>query len=226
MSQSAVTVLLIRHARSVANAEGILAGRLPGIELDEDGIEQSNLLASKLKNLPIEFVVHSDLERTKKTVAPLISERNLKNVEDVAFTECDYGDWSGRKLSELALEPLWKDIQTRPSSVRFPRGESMVEMQERAVGGLEHWTQKADSLFAICSHGDVIKSMVAYCIGLPLDCFQSLHVAPASLTVVRRSHDGWALLTLNQSVGDDVVKGLALAAMPTIGGGDVDAGTV
>ena len=189
-------------------------------------MEQSKLLASKLGALPLEFVVHSDLERTAATIAPLISEGNLKNFEEVAFTECDYGDWAGRKLSELSLEPMWKDIQTRPSSVRFPRGESMREMQERAVAALERWTQTAQSLFAICSHGDVIKSMVAYCIGLPLDSFQALHVSPASVTVVRKSGEGWSLLTLNQSVGDDVVKGLALGAMPTVGGGDVDAGTV
>lgn len=226
MSNSEVTVLLIRHARSVANAEGILAGRLPGVDLDEIGREQSQMLAAKLKELPLEFIVHSDLVRTRQTITPLLTAGDVNSSEDIAFTECDYGDWSGRKLSELSLESMWKEVQTTPSRVRFPGGESMIEMQSRAVAGLERWANEASSLFAICSHGDVIKSMVAHCIGLPLDSFQSLHVSPASVTVVRRSEQGWALLTLNQSVGDDVIKGLALASQPTVGGGDVDAGTV
>lgn len=221
--ESSVTVLLIRHARSVANAEGVLAGRLPGIELDETGHLQAEQLADALAPLPLEFVVHSDLVRTQQTVAPLLRRTGIQAFQDSALTECDYGSWSGRKLSELSQEELWQDIQVRPSTVRFPEGEAMLDMQHRAVRAVSHWADEAASLFAICSHGDVIKAIVADCIGLCLDSFQSLHVSPASLTVVRRTSGAWSLLTLNQSLGENFIGGLALAAKPTLGGGDIHA---
>lgn len=223
MTVAMKTVLLLRHARSTANAAGVLAGRMPGVLLDDVGIAQAGQLADCLKDLPIEFIVHSDLERTKQTVSPLASASGITLREDQRFTECDYGDWSGKELKELSTEPLWKSIQSTPSSVTFPGGEAMVDMQSRAVTALNFWVEEATSLFAICSHGDVLKSLVAHAIGLPLDKFQGLHVSPASITVLQWDGTRWTLQALNAPASKEAVSSLTLPSQNVVGGGDVSA---
>ena len=217
------TVLLLRHARSTANAAGVLAGRMPGVQLDEVGIAQAEQLADCLKELSIEFIVHSDLERTKQTVSPLASASGITLREDQRLTECDYGDWSGKELKELSSEPLWKSIQSTPSSVTFPGGEAMIDMQSRAVAALNFWMEEATSLFAICSHGDVLKSLVAHAIGLPLDKFQGLHVSPASITVLQWDGSRWTLQALNAPASKEAISSLTLPSQNVVGGGDVSA---
>ena len=217
------TVLLLRHARSTANAAGVLAGRMPGVQLDVVGIAQAEQLADCLKDLSIEFIVHSDLERTKQTVSPLASASGITLREDQRLTECDYGDWSGKELKELSSEPLWKSIQSTPSSVTFPGGEAMIDMQSRAVAALNFWMEEATSLFAICSHGDVLKSLVAHAIGLPLDKFQGLHVSPASITVLQWDGSRWTLQALNAPASKEAISSLTLPSQNVVGGGDVSA---
>ncbi|MEN9711324.1 MAG: hypothetical protein RL441_1316 [Actinomycetota bacterium] len=217
------TVLLLRHARSTANAAGVLAGRMPGVQLDEVGISQAKQLADCLRDLSIEFIVHSDLERTKQTVSPLASASGITLREDQRLTECDYGDWSGKELKELSSEPLWKSIQSTPSSVTFPGGEAMIDMQSRAVAALDFWMEEATSLFAICSHGDVLKSLVAHAIGLPLDKFQGLHVSPASITVLQWDGSRWTLQALNAPASKEAISSLTLPSQNVVGGGDVSA---
>ena len=217
------TVLLLRHARSTANAAGVLAGRMPGVQLDVVGIAQAEQLADCLKDLSIEFIVHSDLERTKQTVSPLASASGITLREDQRLTECDYGDWSGKELKELSSEPLWKSIQSTPSSVTFPGGEAMIDMQSRAVAALNFWMEEATSLFAICSHGDVLKSLVAHAIGLPLDNFQGLHVSPASITVLQWDGSRWTLQALNAPASKEAISSLTLPSQNVVGGGDVSA---
>jgi broad specificity phosphatase PhoE len=45
------TVLLVRHGRTSANAAGVLAGRTPGVTLDETGVAQAAALATRLAGL-------------------------------------------------------------------------------------------------------------------------------------------------------------------------------
>lgn len=223
MSQPSKTVLLLRHARSTANAQGVLAGRAPDVHLDERGEKQARKLAEVLAPVPVEFIVHSDLTRTRETVLPWATSSNVTLREDARITECDYGTWTGRELKTLADEPLWKTIQSEPSAVTFPEGESMVAMQQRAIESLNFWREEATSLFALCSHGDVLKALVAHAIGLPLDEFQTLHVQPASLSVLRWDGHKWSLVLLNHTVSENIFDLLTLPISQDIGGGDVRA---
>ena len=219
-----ITVVLIRHGRSTANASGILAGRMPGVALDAKGVEQSQSLISALGETNIEFMVHSDLERTLSTVRPLATHLQIPTIEDARITECDYGDWSGRPLSELALEPLWTEIQKRPSQVTFPNGESMMAMQTRAVACVRDYVGQAQRAFAMCSHGDVIKAIIADAVGLELDKFQSIDVRPASISVLQYDSSGGARLVMqNFPVGENAFGSLSLESTNSVGGGDVSA---
>lgn len=188
------TVILARHGRSTANADGVLAGWSPGIALDEHGRAQAEGLAARLAGLPIAAVVTSPLQRCRQTLEPLLGARpDLPVHTDERVGECRYGDWTGRKLTELADEPLWQTVQQYPSSAVFPgpEGESVRAMQARAVDAIRDWNARIeqehgpDALYLVCSHGDIIKSIAADALGLHLDLFQRLSVEPCSVTAIR-----------------------------------------
>ncbi|MBX9426173.1 histidine phosphatase family protein [Streptomyces lateritius] len=186
------TLILVRHGRSTANTSGVLAGRTPGIALDERGAAQAAALPRRLADVPLAAVVSSPLQRCRETVRPLLGARpDLPlHVED-RINECDYGDWSGRKLAELSDEPLMEVVQAHASAAAFPGGESMRAMQARAVDAVHAWNARIeaeygeDACYLMCSHGDIVKSIVADALGLHLDLFQRLHVDPCSVTVIR-----------------------------------------
>ncbi len=182
------TVLLIRHGRTDANAAGTLAGQSPGVFLDDHGREQVTSLAARLGDVPFTTLVSSPLDRTMETADLLVGDRpEIERWTDDRFIECDYGDWTGRSLTALAKEPHWKVVQGHPSAAAFPGGESLREVQHRAVEGIRDWNADLgpDAVYAVVSHGDVIKAILADALGMHLDQFQRIQVDPASLSVIR-----------------------------------------
>ncbi|QHC21992.1 histidine phosphatase family protein [Streptomyces sp. GS7] len=186
------TLILVRHGRSTANTSGVLAGRTPGVALDERGAAQAAALPARLARIPLAVAVSSPLQRCRETLGPLLDARpGLRLETDDRINECDYGDWSGRKLAELGDEPLMEIVQQHPSAAAFPGGESMREMQARAVAAVRDWnarveeTHGAEAVYLMCSHGDIIKSLVADALGMHLDLFQRISVEPCSVTAIR-----------------------------------------
>ena len=186
-----MTVILLRHGVSTSNLAHTLAGRSPGIELAERGREQAAALVERLGGLPIEAIVRSPLLRCEQTVAPLAEKLGLTPVVEDRFAEVDYGDWTGRPIKELLAEPLWKVVQRHASGAVFPGGEGLANVQSRAVAAIRHHdaalrTDPAtDVLWVACTHGDVIKSVLADALGIHLDGFQRIVAEPASISVVR-----------------------------------------
>lgn len=221
------TVLLIRHGRSTANTAGILAGRTPGIDLDELGRDQAVRLAARLAEVPLDAVVASPLERTRQTAQPLLAARPEALFElDERFTECDYGTWSGRTLKSLAEEPLWRTVQAHPAAAAFPDGESLAAVSARAVAAVRSWNAKLgeQAAYAVVSHGDVIKAITADALGLHLDLFQRLQIDPCSLTVVRYHGTRPTVLRVND-LGGDVRALIPAAPAPEAGeAGDAPVG--
>ena len=182
------TVILVRHGRTTANADGVLAGWAPGVFLDEHGQEQAAAVAERLAAVELDALVSSPLDRTMQT-ADAIAERQPgapRHVDD-RIGECQYGEWTGRRLAELADEPLWATVQGHPSAVTFPGGESMPAMQQRAVSAVRDWNARLgdDAVYAMVSHGDVIKAILADALGMHLDAFQRIQADPCSLSIVR-----------------------------------------
>jgi probable phosphomutase (TIGR03848 family) len=177
-------LLLLRHA--VTEHTGArLSGWMPGLHLSEAGREQAEALAGRLGPVPLHAIYASPLERCQETAAPLAEAKGLKveTLDDVG--EVRYGDWTGRALRELAKEPLWKVVQATPSAARFPAGESLFEMQARAVQAVERLREAHPSqTVAVCSHADVIKALACHYLGMHLDLFQRLVVSPASVTAL------------------------------------------
>ena len=186
------TVLLVRHGRSSANSGGVLAGRTPGVLLDEVGKEQAQATGTRIAALPVQAVVSSPLERCQLTAEAIVGARadDLEIQTDERLTECGYGDWTGQELKKLAKDPLWKVVQSHPSGVTFPGGESMRAMQARAVDAVRDWDRRIteehgpDAIWVAVSHADVIKSVVAEALGTHLDNFQRVVVDPASVSVI------------------------------------------
>ncbi|WP_369201288.1 histidine phosphatase family protein [Streptomyces sp. PU-14G] len=185
------TLILVRHGRSTANTEGLLAGRTPGVALDEHGQRQASGLVRRLAELPLAAAVSSPLRRCQDTLAPLAEARpEMPLHTEERLNECDYGQWSGRKLAELNDEPLMATVQRHPSAAAFPGGESMRAMQHRAVEAVRDWNARieaehgANAVYLMCSHGDVIKSIVADALGMHLDLFQRISVGPCSATAL------------------------------------------
>jgi len=202
------TVVLLRHARSTANGSGVLAGRTPGVGLDPVGIEQATALVSRLSGLPLSAVVSSPLQRCQETLAPLLEQRGVQAVVEPRLAEVDYGSWTGRELRELVEDPLWRVVQQHPSAAVFPQGEGLAAVQARAVAAVrEHDARVAaehgpDAVWLACSHGDVIKAVLADALGLHLDSFQRLVVEPCSISVIRYTEIRPFVLRVNDTGGD------------------------
>ncbi|MFE5242939.1 MULTISPECIES: histidine phosphatase family protein [unclassified Streptomyces] len=230
------TLILVRHGRSTANTSGVLAGRTPGVALDERGAEQAAALPGRLAALEFAAAVSSPLQRCRETLQPLLDARpGLPLHTEEGISECDYGDWSGRKLAELSDEPLMTVVQQHPSSAAFPGGESMRAMQARAVEAVREWNARIgaehgdDATYVMCSHGDIIKALVADALGMHLDLFQRVHVDPCSVTAIRYTRlrpfllrlgdtgDLASLAPREQSIGADAAGDTATDA--AVGGG-------
>ncbi|WP_405359341.1 MSMEG_4193 family putative phosphomutase [Kitasatospora sp. NBC_00085] len=187
------TLLLVRHGRSTANTAGILAGWTPGVDLDDTGRAQAAALAGRLAGIPLAQAVSSPLERCRQTLEPLLAARPELGAptEDERLGECHYGDWTGRPLAELAKEPLWRTVQDHAAAAAFPGGESLRELSHRTVSAVREWNEKIaaehgeNAVWIACSHGDVIKAVVADALGLHLDHFQRIGVDPCSVTAIR-----------------------------------------
>ncbi|MEX1163633.1 MAG: MSMEG_4193 family putative phosphomutase [Nitriliruptor sp.] len=178
------TIVLVRHATTPATGHR-LGGWTPGVHLDEGGVAQAQAVADRLASLPIAAVYASPLERTQETAKHVAKVHGLRVRTRRAIGEVDYGDWTDRPLKELRREKLWKVIQATPSRVTFPGGGSIRGAQQRAVDALESLAaEHGDDTIVVVSHADVIKAVLAHLLGMPLDTFQRLHIAPASVSVV------------------------------------------
>lgn len=200
-----MTVILLRHGRSTSNTAGTLAGRSPGVDLDDKGREQAALVAERLGSLQIEEIVRSPMQRCEQTVGPLSERCGLTPVVEDRLVEVDYGTWTGRTIKELLAEPLWKVVQQHPSAAVFPGGEGLAQVQARAVAAVrEHDARLAqeygrDVLWVACSHGDVIKSIIADAVGCHLDAFQRIVADPASISVVKYTNTRSFVLRTNDT---------------------------
>jgi probable phosphomutase (TIGR03848 family) len=199
-------VLLVRHGLTAVTGS-VLSGWTPGVALDDRGAAQAQALAARLAPVRLDAVVTSPLERCVQTATAIVDQRDpVPFHRDERLGECKYGEWTNRPLKKLAKEPLWQVVQHHPSAVRFPGpdGESMLDMQHRAVSAVRDWNARLGprAVYVICSHGDVIKAIVADALGLHLDQCQRIQADPCSLTVIRYTPLRPFLVRMNDNGGD------------------------
>ncbi|WP_426594968.1 MSMEG_4193 family putative phosphomutase [Cellulomonas sp. McL0617] len=204
------TVILVRHGRSTANVAGILTGRAAGVDLDAVGRGQAVRTAERLAVVPLVAVVSSPLARCRQTARVIAAHQGetVRTQLEAGIVECDYGQWQGRPLRELAQEPLWSVVQTRPSEAVFPGGESLTAMQARAVAAIRRHDAAAQTehgpgaVWVAVTHGDIVKSVLADALGMGLDLFQRITVNPGSVSIVRYGTERPEVVATNTDSGD------------------------
>ena len=218
--QKPATIYLLRHGHSTANAKSILAGRDASVSLSPRGIEQAQAVMQELGDRKFEKIYSSPMPRCLETLRPLAGKSKLKIEKDVGLIEMEYGDWSGKKLLMLSRKKMWSEIQARPSLVRFPNGESFLEMQSRALESIKTMAVPGSEIL-VCSHGDLIKAIVAGLVGLHLDNFQRLTIDPASITVIDMFAESAQIRLMNSTVHLKESKSLSTGSSKlNLGGGN------
>lgn len=191
------TFLLIRHAAIDPHGASI-AGRAPGVSLNAAGREQARALAASLRGTAVEAIYSSPLERAWETARAIAEELELEEQLSPALEEIDFGEWTGRAFEELDGVPAWRRFNVFRSGTRIPGGEHMLEAQARAVSEIDRLRLRhAGGTVVVVSHGDILRAIVAWYIGLPLDLFHRLEIAPASVSTLEVTDDGARLLLLN-----------------------------
>ena len=179
-----------------------IAGRTPGIHLNDTGRQQAAGLANRLSGLPVAAIRSSPPERAVETAQPLAHVLGLAVAEDDGLNEMDFGDWTGRTLTELDGLPGWRDFNQRRSSTRIPGGETMAEVVSRSLATLDQIRRTPEltgRLVVVVSHGDVLRSLVAHCIGMDPDAIHRIEIAPASVSILLSEEGDWRLLLLNST---------------------------
>ncbi|MFU8826587.1 MAG: histidine phosphatase family protein [Brevefilum sp.] len=194
--------LLVRHGQNDMVGKK-LAGRLPGVHLNEQGQAQARRLAAELAEMPIKAVIASPLERAQETAVPIARVHGLPVATNEGLLEIDYGQWQGKSIKQLRRTKLWKAVQESPDGFRFPEGESFHEAQSRVAQALEALSQAyaAKDLVVCVSHCDVIRLVVAYFLRMPLNAFQRLHIDTASVTALHLAEGQAAFGPINATTG-------------------------
>ena len=209
--------ILIRHGRSTANVDGVLAGRTPGFTLHDTGREQAQMVARAFHGITPTSVHVSPLERTVETATIIFGDGFI--TAD-ALLECDYGTWAGRRIEDLSSDPLWERLHAQPSATRFPMGESIPEVAHRVIEYVSR-TAAGDGLHVFVTHADPIMMLAGHAAGAPLDHYQHLDAEPCSVTVLRIDGPRFGLLALNvpPSGAEETVRSLARWQRTSVGGG-------
>lgn len=196
-------VLLVRHGLTPTTGR-VLPGRAPGLHLSDEGRRQADAVAKRIAALPrVAAVYTSPLERARETAAPIARARRLVLRVDRGLLEVDIGEWTGQPIARASRKPEWQAVQRHPSGFRFPGGESFTEMQARVVGALGRLVARHPGRTIVAVfHADPIKAAVAHALGVHLDLFQRIAIAPASITAIAYRAHGPVVLTVNSMDGD------------------------
>jgi probable phosphoglycerate mutase len=194
------TFLFLRHGISDANEKGVLAGRLPDINLSTKGREQARQLVKHIEDLQVHRILVSPLDRCLQTVEPYLASSGKRFYFEKSFIEMNYGDWSGQKLKELSKTKDWKKVQSKPSEFIFPNGESFRNAQRRVLQQMKALAEKNPKKnILIVSHGDIIKLAICASLSMKLDDFQRIVVDPASITAINWEDNSKTLLYANRT---------------------------
>lgn len=197
---AATTVLFVRHGQTPTTG-AVLPGRAKGLHLGDEGHKQAEAVAERIATLPkVAAVYASPLERTRETAAPIAKRLGLPVTVDRGLLECDFGDWTGKRLDRLRKLPEWVTVQRYPSGFRFPNGESFTEMQARVTSTVATLRrQHPRGTVVVVSHADPIKAAVADALGTHLDLFQRIVISPCSVTTIAYGAAGPVVLAVNST---------------------------
>ncbi len=195
------TFFLVRHG-TTATTGRVLPGRAPDLHLAPRGRDQADRVAQRLAEVrPRPHALYvSPLERARETAQPIARALGLRATVERGLHECDFGTWTGQRLATLRTRAAWRQVQSSPSTFRFPDGESFAELQARVWATLERLAarHRGESV-ALVSHADPIKAAVTYAQGVPLDLFQRTVISPCSVSALALGPHGPIVLCVNST---------------------------
>ena len=178
------TFYLVRHGTNDLIGKAI-AGRMPGVHLNAAGREQAKRIADRLENEGIQRIVCSPMERCRETVAPLAERIKVPVEISEAVIEINFGDFNGKTLKELEPLPEWKKWNSNRTLLHLPNGENIGEVQARMVQEVLRLRRESEGQkIAIFSHGDPLRSIICYFLGVSLDIMSRVEINPGSLSIV------------------------------------------
>ena len=195
-------MLFVRHGQTPTTGQ-VLPGRAAGLHLSDAGREQAEIVARRLADLPrVDAIYASPLERARETAAPIGKALGQRVQIEKGLLECDFGTWTGAKLSALMKKPEWSTVQRAPSTFRFPDGESFIDMQSRMANTVDRLRERHRGGVVVCvSHADPIKALIAHAMGTHLDLFQRIVIGTCSVSAVAYMTSGPVVLTVNSTGG-------------------------
>lgn len=190
-------LLLIRHAHHEAIGR-YLAGQAAGLHLSEEGRRQVGELVAALHDVPLAAVVSSPLERTRETAEPIARDHGLGLVVVDGLIEYGVGAWTGRTFAGLDGVAEWRRFNALRSLTRPPDGELMLEVQARAMAAILELCERYPSgTVAVVFHGDVIRAVLLYLLGMPIDFLHRLEISPARISIAELDVSGVRVLQVN-----------------------------
>ena len=174
---------------------------MPGVTLNADGREQAERLGRRLSREHVDFVNSSPSERARETADPISRLTGAPLNIVPALDEIDFGSWTGRTFEEISGDPGWQQWNTARAAAQVPGGETMLQAQQRAIAHLDRVRAARPNVRAVLvSHGDILRSVVLYCLGMSLDDFGRIEISPGSISSVVVEDWGAKVLALNELV--------------------------
>lgn len=157
-----------------------------------------------MRRFPIRAVYTSPLERAVETAEAIARKHSLKPEQVEEIGEIRIGEFEGMTLEELERREDWKRFCAFRGGMRAPGGEMMVETQARMVAAVERFRGRhPDDTVALVSHGDPLRSLVAYFLGMPLEYYSRFVLEPASLSIAQVADWGTRVWQVN-GTGDEM----------------------
>jgi broad specificity phosphatase PhoE len=193
----ALTLHLLRHAVHDHPAD-MLCGRMAGVRLGPEGERQAARLAHRFPLDSLDALHTSPIRRCRETAASLEAACGLVAIVDPAAEELDFGDWTGRRFTQLEGDPHWRSWNLDRDHAAAPGGETMGDVRARVVAMLEETLMlHPHDRVAVVTHAEIVRTAVLHVLGLPLQAYDRLEIGPASVTTLCLWPGGGRLIGLN-----------------------------
>jgi len=194
-------IILVRHGQTPWNKDKIFRGS-HDIPLNDTGREEARLAGEWLKTDTIHAAYCSPLSRARDTGEAVARHHGLPVLDLPGLSDLCYGDWEGVPLAEVKVKyaDLYRQWETAPAAVRFPNGETLDEVKERALDAVkEVMLRHPGQVVLLAAHRAVNKVLIAAFIGLDNSHFWRIGQDTTAINRFSRVGDTWHIMGLNDA---------------------------
>jgi broad specificity phosphatase PhoE len=199
------TILLVRHGETDWNVSGQIMGERP-IPLNRTGQRQAERVAQLLKTRRVGAIYSSPVARALQTAEAIGSALGLPVTAEAGLKEIGMGEWEGQFWKDLADEIVRKNFYTMPQVARPPGGETIGEVQTRAVAVIERLRAETGDPLVFVSHADVVRVILGHYLRLDLQHVRQMRIDHASVSALDLTGDLVTLLCLNYTPDLGAIK--------------------